>query len=139
MDVIEQTARQRRLAAPGYPLPPWAGFLLDMGLILVFAAIGRGTHAEPVNPLGVFGTAWPFMVGTAFGWALVWRIRKIAPLNANDGVLVWLATFAVGMPLRVITGAGTAVPFVLVTMVATAILLLGWRFVADQVVTRGRY
>lgn len=57
-------------------------------------------------------------------------------MNAQDGVLVWLSTVAVGMVLRVLTGAGTAWSFIAVAMLATAILLLGWRFVADLVESR---
>lgn len=122
----------------GGVMPPVAALVLDLVLVVVFAAIGRGSHAEGITPAGVLGTAWPFLVGTACGWALAWRVRKVPPMSANDGVLVWIATFALGMPLRALAGGGVAFSFLLVTMLATAILLLGWRFVADLVVARRR-
>ncbi len=117
-------------------MPPAAAFLLDLGLVVVFAALGRGSHAEGIDPAGVLGTAWPFLVGTTVGWAGAWWLRKTPPVNAQDGVLVWLSTVAVGMALRALTGAGTAWSFTAVAMLVTAVLLLGWRFVADLVEAR---
>lgn len=131
-------ARRRTGETMGYAMPPPVAFLLDLGLVLIFSAFGRASHGQFIDAAGTLGTAWPFLVGTAMGWALAWWIRKVPPMNANDGVLVWLATFSIGMALRVLTGAGTAPAFIAVTMVVTAILLLGWRFVADLVVMRRR-
>jgi len=39
----------------------------------------------------------------------------------------------VGMALRVVSGQGTAVAFIVVATVFTALLLLGWRLVARMV------
>lgn len=98
----------------------------DLLAVLVFAAIGRRSHAEGLTALGVAVTAWPFAAGTFIGWAGFrgWR----APTSVlTTGVPVWLATVAVGMLLRRVTGEGTAASFVVVATVVLAVLLLGWR------------
>ena len=98
----------------------------DLLAVLVFAAIGRRSHAEGLTAVGVAVTAWPFATGTLIGWAACrgWR----APTSVlTTGVPVWLATVAVGMLLRRVTGEGTAASFVVVTTVVLAVLLLGWR------------
>ena len=48
--------------------------LLDAAFVVVFAAIGRASHAEDVLG-GLAVTAWPFLVALAAGWAvtLAWR------------------------------------------------------------------
>ncbi len=119
-----------------HPMPPAAAVVLDLVLVMVFAAIGRASHDSVVDVAGVAATGWPFVVGAVVGWAIAWGVRKVPPMNAHDGVLVWLSTLVIGMALRVLTGGGTAVAFVVVAGVSTAVLLLGWRFVADQVVRR---
>ena len=49
---------------------------------------------------------------------------------------MWVATIVVGMLLRRITSQGTAVSFIVVASLVTALLLLGWRAVAALVVKR---
>ncbi|KXW60091.1 membrane protein [Mycolicibacterium phlei DSM 43072] len=95
-------------------------------LVVVFATIGRRSHAEGLTVAGIAGTAWPFLVGALVGWllSLGWR-RPYALLPT--GVTVWVATIVVGMLLRRLTSAGTAPSFIVVASIATAVLLLGWR------------
>jgi hypothetical protein len=103
-----------------------AGLLaLDVLLVLLFAAVGRGTHAEGVSVAGILGTAWPFVAGTVTGWGIARAWRHAASLSA--GVVVWVATVAVGMLLRRLAGDGTATSFVLVATATLGVLLLGWR------------
>jgi hypothetical protein len=47
--------------------------------------------------------------------------------------VVWISTLAGGMLLRVVSGQGTAVSFVLVAGVVLAVFLLGWRAVYKAV------
>lgn len=105
---------------------------LDAVAVVVFAAAGRASHAEDSPVLGALGTAWPFLVGAVVGWALVRRRSGRWPLTVGPGIPVWAATLVVGMLLRVVTGAGTAVSFVLVAGLVLAVLLLGWRAVATR-------
>lgn len=100
----------------------------DVVCVLVFVAVGRRNHAEGVTLAGIAETAWPFLTGTAVGWLLIrgWgRPTALVP----TGVAIWISTVVVGMALRVVTGAGIAVSFILVASTVTAVLLLGWRAV----------
>lgn len=109
---------------------------LDVVLVVAFAALGRASHAEDDPVLGVWGTAWPFLLGTALGWwAVRWRSGRW-PLQVGTGIPVWAGTLVVGMLVRVLTGAGTAVTFVLVAGCTLAVLLLGWRAVAARLTRR---
>jgi hypothetical protein len=54
------------------------------------------------------------------------------------GVIVWVCTVAVGMVLRVVSGQGTAVAFVVVALVFLGLFLLGWR-AAAQLTARSRW
>ncbi len=103
--------------------------IADVSCVLVFAAVGRRSHAEGLTVTGVAETAWPFLTGTALGWLLIRGWRRPSAV-APTGVGVWVATVVVGMALRRATSAGTAVSFVVVASLVTAILLLGWRGVA---------
>ncbi|KQM82934.1 DUF3054 domain-containing protein [Agromyces sp. Leaf222] len=105
---------------------------LDAVLVVVFAVIGRSSHGEALDPAGLWGTAWPFLVGAMLGWtaARAWR-RPIAVWPT--GVIVWVATVVVGMLLRAASGQGTAVAFIIVATLTLALLLLGWRAIAGLV------
>lgn len=92
--------------------------------MVVFAVIGRSSHGE--DPLGVLGTAWPFLAGTLAGW-LVLRIWHRPAGLVKSGALIWLCTEVVGMGLRAATGQGTAWPFVLVSLVVLGVFLVGYR------------
>lgn len=100
--------------------------LADIICVLVFCTIGRRSHAEGVTITGVLATAWPFLAGTAIAWLspVTWR-RPTALVPT--GLLVWASTVAVGMLMRRLSGQGTALSFVVVASLTTAILLLGWR------------
>jgi hypothetical protein len=105
-------------------------FVVDVALVLVFAAIGRRSHAESGAVVGVLRTAWPFLAGLFLGWVVALGWRHTAPLRVRDGVPVWVLTVAGGMLLRAATGAGTAFSFVVVATVVLGVLLLGWRALA---------
>ena len=103
--------------------------LADLVCVLVFAAVGRASHAEDVGPVGLASTAWPFAAGWAVGWALVLLVRaaRTRPLGFGAGALVWVPTVVVGMLLRAASGAGVQTSFVIVTVVVLGVFLLGWR------------
>jgi hypothetical protein len=116
------------------PLP---ALLVDAVLVLLFAAVGRASHAEGVTAGGVALVAWPFLVALGVGWLLA-RLRGAWPLSLTGGVLVWLVTVVVGLALRVATGGGFAVSFGVVTLVVLGAFLLGWRAVRWAVGRRPR-
>ncbi|MGI5167676.1 DUF3054 domain-containing protein [Spirillospora sp. CA-253888] len=111
---------------------------LDVCGVLIFVAIGRASHAEPGDLAGIAQTAWPFLVGLAAGWAVTgaWRGRADALVPA--GVGVWASAVVLGMALRVVSGQGTAVAFIIVTCLFLALMLLGWRLVARLAGARRR-
>ncbi len=106
---------------------------LDLVLVVVFAAVGRRSHAEGLDLAGVASTAWPFLVGTVTGWALAAGVLDSPPRSLAFGAVVVASTVVVGMVLRVVTGQGTAWSFVLVATLVLSALLLGWRLVAAWV------
>lgn len=98
----------------------------DVVLTLVFAIIGRASHAESLDAAGVLDTWWPFLAALLIGWlvSLAWR----APLGiVRSGIPIWLITVAGGMLLRAASGQGTALPFIIVATLTLALFLLGWR------------
>ena len=116
----------------GRSAPAWPVFLVvDLVLVTIFAAIGRSAHGE--DALGVLATAWPFLVGTLIGW-LVARGARRPQAVVPTGVGVWLGTELIGMLLRVLTGQGTAWPFVLVSLVVLGVFLVGYRLVVAAVI-----
>jgi hypothetical protein len=101
----------------------------DVVCVIVFATIGRRSHAEGLTVAGIAQTAWPFLAGTGVGWLLIGGWRR--PFTViPTGVVVWVCTVVVGMVLRKATSAGVSTSFVVVASLATAVLLLGWRAAA---------
>ncbi|MEI2731115.1 MAG: DUF3054 domain-containing protein [Dermatophilaceae bacterium] len=125
------------VSPPGPAAPsrvgPRGAAALDVVLVVLFAAIGRASHAEENPILGALGTAWPFLVGAAAGWGLVrWRSGGW-PLRVGSGIPVWAGALVIGMTLRVLTGDGTAPSFVLVAGIVLAVFVLGWRALAQRI------
>jgi hypothetical protein len=103
----------------------WPAVLVDLLAIVIFALVGRVSHAEAAALLGLGLTAWPFLAGWLLG-ALVARIWR-RPAALSTGIIVWLGTLVGGMVLRLVTYAGVQVAFVIVAAIVLAILLIGWR------------
>ncbi|MEV6277224.1 DUF3054 domain-containing protein [Nocardia sp. NPDC051832] len=108
--------------------------VVDLLLVILFCVIGRRSHDEAVLT-GLLKTLWPFAIGLAIGWAVAYttaaRILDGARFDGTalwpTGILVWLGTLGGGMLLRVVSGQGTALSFVLVAATVLALFLLGWR------------
>jgi hypothetical protein len=109
--------------------------LADVCCVLAFVVIGRANHHAGETLAGVTSTAWPFLAGLAAGElaARAWR-RPLALVPA--GVGVWAGTVAGGQALRVISGQGTAVAFVVVSLLFLGLFLLGWRLAARMLARR---
>lgn len=111
---------------------PALALLLDIVLVVVFAAIGRATHdGDVLGPLGsgLATTAWPFVAALLIGW-LVTRAWRRPTAVVRTGLPVWAITVALGMVLRALSGQGVAVAFIIVATITLAVFLLGWRGVA---------
>jgi len=103
--------------------------------VLVFAVVGRSSHAEMVDVFGVLGTAVPFLLGLLAGWlaARAWR----APLRLPVGVAVWAGVVIVGLGVRAAFTHRLPLTFMLIAATSLALLLLGWRAMA-RLVARSR-
>jgi hypothetical protein len=113
--------------------------VLDCCCVLMFVVIGRASHTKGESLAGIASTAWPFLAGLAAGWLVTaglagrpWRPYLLWPA----GVGAWLGAVALGMVLRVVSGQGTAIAFVVVALVFLGLFLLGWRVLARLALAR---
>ncbi|MFT4258521.1 DUF3054 domain-containing protein [Microbacterium sp.] len=112
--------------------------IVDAVLVLVFAVIGRASHSE--DPLGLFATAWPFLVALLVGHvvAAVQGRRAPRPWTILWGAIVWVVTVVGGLLLRVATGSTAEPPFIIVATLVLGLFLIGWRALAAVVRRRRR-
>jgi hypothetical protein len=109
--------------------------LADMCCVLAFVVIGRASHSDGETLAGIASTAWPFLAGLVAGEvATMGWLRPFALLPT--GVGVWLFTVAVGQVLRVVAGQGTALAFIVVSLLFLGLFLLGWRLAARWAAVR---
>ncbi len=114
------------------PMRAALGVLADVCCVLAFVVIGRATHHAGDTVAGVVSTAWPFLAGLAVGEAVTlgW-LRPFALLPTGAGV--WLFTVAVGQVLRIVSGQGTELAFIIVSLLFLGLFLLGWRLAARRI------
>lgn len=101
----------------------------DIAFVLLFAGIGRSSHEREASLIGLFNTAWPFLVGLAITW-LALRVARHPLSVLRAGVPLWIGTVVIGMLLRAATGASVAPAFIIVATVTLAVFVLGWRAIA---------
>lgn len=122
-------------AAPA-PRFPFGVFGVDVLAVAIFAAIGYTTHSETGYSLqGSAITAGPFIIAlVAMHFALLRLDRD--PRDVVSGLIVWVGTVAGGMLVRIATGEGTALAFVIVATLFNLATLVGWRALAAFVRSR---
>lgn len=105
----------------------------DAAALLVFAAIGRKNHGEGLQLAETFNTALPFLVGWAVASGLTGaysgnsKDRSIGKA-ANTAARAWILAVPVALVLRSIQrGYIPDKSFVIVSFIATGVLLIGWR------------
>ncbi len=111
------------------------GLLADICCVLVFVVIGRANHHAGESPAGVASTAWPFLAGLAAGEVATRAWRRPLAL-VPTGVGVWAGTVVGGQLLRVVSGQGTALAFIMVSVLFLGLFLLGWRLAARLLARR---
>ncbi|WP_417540969.1 DUF3054 domain-containing protein [Microbacterium maritypicum] len=101
--------------------------VVDVVLVLIFAAIGRASHDE--SPAGFLLTAWPFLIALLIGHLLAALLpgRPRRPWSVLWGAVVWIVTVAGGMLIRVLSGDTAEVPFIVVATLVLGTFLVGWR------------
>ena len=108
-----------------------AGWLLpvvaDLVCVLVFAAAGKGTHEASDSEWVVLAIVWPYALSVVLahtGLLLRGRqTRRVWP----EGAVVLAVTYVLGTVLRLVSGRGIAVGFLVVAVVFLALTMLGWR------------
>ncbi len=102
--------------------------IIDALFIVLFVGIGRAAHQDGLTVSGMATTTWPFATGLLVGWYVMRRTGRDATTPVG-GLLIVLATVALGMVLRVVSGQGTAIAFVAVALAFLSLFLVGWRSV----------
>jgi hypothetical protein len=100
-------------------------FAADLVAVVVFAAIGRSSHDESGDLLGLAGTAAPFAVGLVAAWAL--PTVRANPPALRSGLVVWAGAAVLGLALRAAFTGRLPLSFAVVTVIALGVLLVGWR------------
>jgi hypothetical protein len=104
--------------------------VIDVALLIAFAAVGRRAHAEGGTVRGMLEVAWPFVAA----WLLV-----AVPSHALDrrtprrAALAWLGAWPLALILRSLSGRGDAVGFAVVLLLLPLAALTGWRAAARLV------
>jgi hypothetical protein len=109
----------------------------DLAALLAFAAVGRASHGEPLDPASLLATAGPFLaawfpVALALGGLKPPDKGKGAGAGAGAAALaaakVWLVAVPLGIALRsLVRGYAPPAVFVGVTMGVTLFVMVGWR------------
>lgn len=110
------------------PLKVVGGFVLDVVLVLAFVTLSRLSHNQSLAPEGVFGTAWPFLLGLVIGWVCTFSWRTTLSLYAGLGVFG--CTLLLGVGFRDLTYTGSQPSFVAMATSVLSVLLMGWRLIA---------
>jgi hypothetical protein len=113
---------------------PVLALAADAVAVVVFAAVGRTSHAEPDDLLGLLATAGPFLAAVLASRAFP-PVRS-APTSLRAGLLVVAVTAAGGLLLRAAFTGRLPLTFVLITTVSLAVLMLGWRGLSALVARR---
>ena len=115
---------------------PALAIVADVVAVVVFAAIGRMSHAEPDDLVGLLGTAAPFLVGVVAMWAT--PVVRAQPVGAWAALTVWAGTVVIGLLVRAGFTERLPLSFVVVTAISLAVLMLGWRALSVGVSLRAR-
>ncbi|MFT4217417.1 MAG: DUF3054 domain-containing protein [Micropruina sp.] len=107
----------------------WTALALDLLVVVVFAAVGRLSHAEGADAVAIALTAWPFVVGLV-GTTVALLGMKRPTEQLLNGVIVWLGTLVFGMWIRAGSGAGVQPSFAIVAGIFLVVTMLGWRLIA---------
>lgn len=121
-----------RAAAAPAAAGPLLSILLDLLAALIFVGVGRVAHGESLTPAGVWSTSWPFLIGVAGGY-LGLVLTHWPAASVRGGAMVAGKTIVLGLVVRYgIERDGTPLPFIIVTVVVLAGLMIGWRLIAAR-------
>jgi hypothetical protein len=115
---------------------PALAFAADVVAVIVFAAVGRASHAESDDILGLLATIAPFAVGLGASWAT--PIVRAQPSGLRAGLVALAGTAVLGLALRFAFTDRLPLSFAVVTVVSLGVLMLGWRALSLLVAARAR-
>jgi hypothetical protein len=118
------------MAAPSSRLSLLAA-AADAVAVVVFAAVGRLSHGESDDLLGLVATVAPFGVGLVAAWATP-AVRR-EPAGWRAGAVAVVCVAGIGLLLRAGFTGRLPLSFAVVATVSLAVLLLGWRGLAALV------
>lgn len=110
--------------------------VLDLLLIVLFAAMGRREHTEGGAPAATLRVAAPFLIGWVVGGAAARLYRR--PLHPAAAARAWAVAMPLGFALRSIGGRGLELSFMIVALVVLGAFLLSWRVAWWALRTRPR-
>jgi Protein of unknown function (DUF3054) len=103
----------------------------DAVAVVVFAAVGRLSHGEADDLLGLLGTVAPFGVGLVAAWTT--PVVRRDPASWRAGAVAVVCTVGIGLVLRAGFTGRLPLSFAVVATISLAVLLLGWRGLAAVV------
>jgi hypothetical protein len=120
------------------------GILLvgDTIALLIFAALGRGSHGEATwfaAPFEVVKTAAPFMLGWFLVAPLLGAYRPSHPprMLLLYTLIAWVVACPLGLGLRALfLQRGIPLSFAMVTFITNLLLLTGWRSIFAWITSR---
>jgi hypothetical protein len=115
---------------------PALAFAADAVAVIVFAAVGRASHAESDDILGLLATIAPFAVGLVASWTT--PIVRAQPSGLRAGLVALAGTAVLGLLLRFAFTDRLPLSFAVVTIVSLGVLMLGWRALSLLVAARAR-
>lgn len=108
--------------------------MCDFVIIGIFALLARIAHQSesmPLNFVGWLSTAWPFWLGMLIGALL---IKHKTGQSLREGLSIWIATVLIGLSMWSIDHYRFPHwSFILVASIMSAILIFGWRFIAQVI------
>jgi FtsH-binding integral membrane protein len=115
----------------------WA-LLIDLICVVAFAAGGKSAHDDSSTWWVIARIAWPYALACLLAHFVVWR-RGWEPRQWRPaGFVVLATTYVLGMVLRLISGRGIAIGFLIVAIIFLGLTMLGWRALNAAWQTRGR-
>jgi hypothetical protein len=108
----------------------------DAVAVVVFAAVGRLSHGEADDLLGLAATVAPFGVGLVSAWAT--PVVRHEPASARAGLVALGCVVGIGLLLRAGFTGRLPPSFAVVAAISLAVLLLGWRGLAALVARTAR-
>lgn len=111
----------------------WGLLIGDIMALIAFATIGRGNHGEGLDISGIIGTAAPFILSwitiSPFLGAYTRETTSSKGSVFSSIIPAWAVSIPFALGIRgLIKGSIPPTPFIIVSLIATYVLLCIWRY-----------